>query len=108
LQVIFTNNKDLLNKKVDNVLFTNDSFEKVFKELEQEGFKEIVIGGGSELNTSLIKKDLIDEIRVIIKPIVIGKGKSLFGEIGEIKKFKVNSVEKLPYGSIEISYVKDY
>ncbi|WP_343327480.1 dihydrofolate reductase family protein, partial [Staphylococcus gallinarum] len=37
--------------------------------------------GGSELITSFIKHDLIDEYRLSIHPVVLGTGKPLFENI---------------------------
>lgn len=107
LQVIFTNNNELLEKKEKNVRFTSENPQEVLESLHNEGFAEILIAGGAELNTSLIKENLIDEIRVIIKPLVLGSGKSLFNSLEEIKSFKLVNSEVLPYGAVELIFSKE-
>jgi len=106
LQVIFTKNKQLLEKKQDNVRFTSEDPQKVLESLHNEGFTNILIAGGGELNTSLIKENLIDEIRVIVKPLVMGNGKSLFNSLDERKIFKLVNSEILSYGAVELTFVK--
>jgi len=106
LQVIFTKNKQLLEKKQDNVRFTSEDPQKVLESLHNEGFTNILIAGGGELNTSLIKENLIDEIRVIVKPFVMGNGKSLFNSLDERKIFKLVNSEILSYGAVELTFVK--
>lgn len=68
--MIFTKNKQLLDKKQDNGRFTSEDQQKVLESLHNEGFTNILIAGGGELNTSLIKDNLIYEIRVIVKPLI--------------------------------------
>lgn len=107
LMIVFTNNKELLNININNVRFTSEKPNEVFKTLENEGYKEVMIAGGADLNTILLNNDLIDEIRLIVRPIVIGIGKTLFNKIDVIKNFKFNNFQNLENGTIEVSFVKD-
>lgn len=106
LQVVVTNDKELLNKPVNNVLFTNQAPEEVLSKLEADGFSEVMVAGGSKLNTSLFKLDLIDEIRLIVKPVLLGTGKPLCSELGEIKNFRLVSSKVLKYGAVELRFAR--
>jgi dihydrofolate reductase len=48
--------------------------------LKQETGKDLQVIGSGELVQTLIRHDLVDEYRIMINPIVLGKGKRLFRE----------------------------
>ena len=45
---------------------------KALKILKDIGIKELMVEGGGELNYSLIKEDLVDEINLKVGNVVIG------------------------------------
>ena len=51
--------------------------------LRQELNGEIVVAGSIQLVRTLIKHDLVDEVRLMVYPVVLGAGNQLFGETGE-------------------------
>ena len=102
LQVVFTRNPELLATKIDNVRFTDRNPRDVLRDLELEGFTQVMFAGGENLNTTLFDEDLVDEIRLIVKPLVLGNGKLLSGELSKIKEFELISVEKLENGAMEM------
>jgi dihydrofolate reductase len=51
--------------------------------LKQEPGKDIAIFGSSVLAASLLREGLLDEVRTIVSPVVLGSGKSFFGTLGE-------------------------
>jgi dihydrofolate reductase len=48
------------------------------RQLKRDGTGEVVIMGSSALVVSLVDAGLLDEIRVMVNPIVLGAGRSLF------------------------------
>lgn len=50
------------------------------KKLKQEVQRDILIDGGRDLVNLLRQHDLIDEYRLLVHPVVLGKGKRLFQE----------------------------
>lgn len=103
-QVVVTNQQVLLTQSSKNVTFTNQSPEEVLKMIEDKGFSEVLLAGGEELNTTFLNKKLIDEIRLIVKPIVIGQGKSLFKQLDGLHRFELVGLTKLENGSTEMKY----
>lgn len=61
----------------NSTLIKGDVVEEVAKLKEQPG-QDIVIHGSAQLVNSLMPHDLIDEYRLMVSPIVLGKGKRLF------------------------------
>ena len=64
--------------KLRNIRFINTGSEKLvnlkklMEELYQHGIKKILLEGGGSLNWSMIKDNLVDEIRIFIAPIIVG------------------------------------
>ncbi len=77
--IVITRNKNRISES-DNLLFTDESPEKILKDLEAEGFSEAIICGGAIVDTLFAKKKLIDEIILTISPVIFGKGISLFAD----------------------------
>lgn len=67
------------------------------KKLKEEIQRDILIDGGSDLVNLLMQHDLIDEYRLLVHPVVVGKGKRLFQEASQKKELKL--IETKPFGS---------
>jgi len=53
---------------------------ELLKELENRGFKEVAICGGSHIYTMFIKSGLVDRMYLTVEPLLFGTGVSLFNE----------------------------
>lgn len=59
---------------------TTKSPAELLAELEERGFKEVAICGGSSIYTLFMKSDLVETIYLTIEPRLFGQGLSLFNE----------------------------
>lgn len=59
------------------------------KKLKQGADGNIVVHGSARLVQTLIEHDLIDELRLMLFPVVLGTGKRLFGETTDKKSLKL-------------------
>lgn len=66
--------------------------------LKENAEKDIVIFGGAEIAQSFIKHKLIDEFRLIVNPVVLGKGKPLFDNNSD-QKIHLKLLNCIPNGS---------
>jgi len=67
------------------------------RNLKRQPGKNMYVVGGATLVASLLNEDLIDELRLIVHPIVLGKGQGLFGGVN--KRLSLDLVEAKPIGS---------
>jgi dihydrofolate reductase len=88
----------------NSTLIKGDVAEEVSKLKQHEGKDILVFGSGALVNT-LMEHDLIDEHRLMVFPIVVGKGKRLFGETKETKAMKLVDTKQLgPDGVLVLTY----
>jgi dihydrofolate reductase len=57
--------------------------------LKEEVDGDIVVHGSPQLAQGLIEQDLVDELRVMVFPVVLGRGKGLFAATSDKKKLKL-------------------
>ncbi|TIM23997.1 MAG: dihydrofolate reductase, partial [Mesorhizobium sp.] len=62
-----------------NSQWLGDDVVAALRQLKQEDGPDLLIQGSSELIQTLLANDLIDQIGLLTFPLVLGKGKRLFG-----------------------------
>jgi len=72
----------------NTTVLSGDVREEVGKLKDQIG-GEIVVHGSRQLAQALIEHELVDELRLMAFPIVLGSGKRLFGETTDKKPFRL-------------------
>lgn len=76
----------VLSTTLDNVTWTNTRIVRDVEEirrLKQEPGKDMHAVGGATLVCSLMNERLIDELRLVVYPIILGGGKALFKDVTE-------------------------
>lgn len=75
----------------NSTVLKGDVVEAVSK-LRQETGGDIVVHGSAQLVQTLLEHDLVDELRLMVYPVVLGSGKRLFGDTSQRKPLRlVNS-----------------
>ena len=74
----------------NSTVLNGDVAEEVAK-LKREHDGDIVIHGSAQLVQTLLEHDLVDEVRLMVFPVVLGSGKRLFGETSDKKPLRLVS-----------------
>jgi dihydrofolate reductase len=72
--------------------------------LKQELDGEIVIPASYQLARTLIEHDLVDEIRMVVFPVVLGDGERLFGETSSRKPMRLVDTKTIGDGLVFLTY----
>jgi dihydrofolate reductase len=72
--------------------------------LKQELDGEIVIPASYQLGRTLIEHDLVDELRLVVFPVVLGAGERFFGEISTKKPLRLVRAQTIGDGLAFLTY----
>jgi dihydrofolate reductase len=72
----------------NSTVLNGDVVEEVEK-LRQELDGDIVVHGSARLVHALLEHDLVDELRLMVFPVVLGSGKRVFGETSDKKTLRL-------------------
>jgi dihydrofolate reductase len=64
----------------------------------------ILVAGSAQLVQGLLERDLVDELRLMVFPIVLGEGKRLFGDVSEKKPLRLTDSKALGDGIALLTY----
>ena len=72
--------------------------------LKGQAGKNMYAVGGATLVASLLNEDLIDELRLIVHPIVLGNGQALFGGVNKRHSLNLVQAKSTESGSVILTY----
>ncbi|GGO94081.1 dihydrofolate reductase family protein [Wenjunlia tyrosinilytica] len=88
----------------ENTRLINGNVVEEIKELKDQPGKDVVIMGSSSLTASLVREGLVDEIRIMVNPVILGAGKSLFRTAEERIGLKLLNTRTLRSGNVLLTY----
>jgi len=72
--------------------------------LRQQTDGDIVVHGSARLVQTLLEHDLVDELRLMVFPVVLGTGKRLFGPTGAKKRLRLSDSKTVGDGVTILTY----
>jgi dihydrofolate reductase len=84
-------------------LVNGDAAAEIIK-LKQLPGKNMIIFGSGKLTASLTNAGLIDEFRIIVAPVILGNGTSLFKGVDHLSKLELVSSRTFGNGNVLLTY----
>jgi len=93
--------------RLGGVQFVDDDPSDLVARLRERPGKDIWLIGGGELVSAFLERDLIDEIRLFVHPIVLGAGRPLFPPIPKERLLRLVDAHTFADGLVELRYVRE-
>jgi dihydrofolate reductase len=103
--------KYVVSKTLDKPIWRNttvirDHVVETVRNLKAGPGKTIITDGSHELVQTLLEADLVDELHLLLYPLILGGGKRLL-PAGTHLKFKLKSAKPFPSGVVSLHYERD-
>jgi dihydrofolate reductase len=82
----------------NTTVLDGDAAEAVAKLKEEVDDGHLIVHGSATLVQTLLEHDLVDELRLMVFPVVLGKGKPLFASTADQKKFRLTECKSVGEG----------
>ncbi len=89
----------------NNVTVISDNVVGAVKKLKEQPGKTIAMFGSNNLCVSLVPEGLIDEFQLVVNPVVLGEGTSLFTGLPQKAQLTLTDTHKFKSGAIMLTYV---
>jgi len=87
----------------NSTILSGDVAEEVAR-LKREVGGAILVAGSAQLVQALLEHDLVDELRLMVFPVLLGEGKRLFGDVSEKKPLRLVGSRTLGDGIALLTY----
>jgi dihydrofolate reductase len=88
----------------NNVTVMSDEVAGEVKRLKAQPGKTIAMFGSNNLCVSLMQAGLIDEFRIVVNPVALGEGTSLFEGLPEKAELTLMETHQFPSGKVLLTY----
>ena len=88
-----------------NTTVLGDDLAAEVSRLKEEVDGEIVVHGSAQLAQALVDQGLVDELRLMVFPVVLGAGKRLFGETSDKRPLRLSDSKIVGDGVAILTYV---
>ena len=97
----------VFSNTLTSALWSNTKFIRSLEEiaaLKQQSGKNIYLMGGAQIAASLFDAGLVDELRLIVYPLLAGKAKGLFAASERRRPLELRKVQQLESGLVYLVY----
>lgn len=107
----FINNvpKHVISSTLDHVEWSNSNLVKgdpiaAVSRLKQSPGRDIGVQGSPSLARSLLMNDQLDRLILVLVPVIVGRGRRLFDDWGELRRMKLVESQITPKGVALLTY----
>ncbi len=90
--------------KWENTEVIRINIKEEIQKLKAQGDQDLAVYGSNNLCVSLLEMHLLDELRIMVNPVVIGKGTPLFHGAKNKLKFKLIASRQFKSGNVLLTY----
>lgn len=101
-KIVFS--RTLQKAEWENTKVVKENIAEEILKLKREQGKDIAMFGSSDLALTFIKLNLIDEYRIIVSPVVLGNGKSLFSGLQNKLNLRLMNTKRFDSGNVLLYY----
>ncbi len=88
----------------DNTTILSGELPDEVARLHREIDGVILVAGSAQMVQGLLEHDLVDELRLMVFPVLLGEGKRLFGQVSEKKPLRLTDSKTLGDGVALLTY----
>lgn len=101
-KIVFS--KTLEKASWKNTRLVKDDLPGEIQKMKKEEGEDMVIFGSGSIVSQLAQEGLIDEYQIVVDPIVLGKGRTMFEGIREKRSLKLSQARTFNNGNILLCY----
>ncbi len=90
----------------NNTRLVKDDLLAEIGRLKQQSGKDLTVLGSGSIVSQLARQGLIDEYQLLVNPVVIGKGKTMFEGITDKIVLKLVNIRQFGNGNVLLTYTK--
>jgi len=103
------NQKIVFSRTLDKATWSNTTLLKgnlaaEIRKLKEGSGKDMTILGSGSLVSQLAQEGLIDEYQIVLVPVVLGKGRTMFDGVQEKLRLKLTKSRAFPKGNVLLRY----
>jgi len=90
-----------------NTTILRGDLDDEIRRLKEQPGGELLAYGSADLVGGLLEHDLVDELRIMLFPVILGSGKRLFREDAELRPLRLLSTRTTPSGVVILTYDRE-
>jgi len=101
-KVVFS--RTLRKSEWPNATVVNGEIVDSVSQLKRQPGKDLLVYGGSSFVASLIERNLVDEYHLLVNPVVLGSGLTIFGGLADTLRFTLETHRAFSCGTVLLCY----
>ncbi len=102
-KIVFSNTLDKVTWKNTRLIKRNIAEE--INKLKQQTGKNLALAGGATLAQTFARLELIDEYKITVHPVILGRGKLLLKDVDLRQQLRLTGTKTYASGAVGLSYV---